>query len=155
MSSVERRRPQPEGRGYLRFDSVHQGDCGKVKGVDHINMVDEVTQCQFVGSVERIEESFLLPVLESLLEAFPFEILGLHADNVLRVHQPPSGAPFGEAAYRAVHQVTGLVAAGFRELSLLSLTGQVARPELLGAVVAFTGHCLLFVGCLVACLRVP
>ena len=82
VSIGERRRPQPEGQpGYLRVDSVHQGDCGKVKGVYHINVVDEVTQSQFVGSVERIAESFLLPVLEDLLEAFPFEILGLHADN--------------------------------------------------------------------------
>jgi len=82
VSIGERRRPQPEGRaGYLRVDSVHQGDLDKVKGVYHINVVDEVTQYQFVGSVERISERYLLPVLEDLLAAFPFRILGLHADN--------------------------------------------------------------------------
>ena len=79
---AERRRPQPEGRpGYLRIDSVHQGDLDKVKGVYHINTVDEVTQFECVGSAERISELYLLPVLESLLEAFPFRILGVHADN--------------------------------------------------------------------------
>ena len=79
---AERKRPLPEGRpGYLRVDSVHQGDLDKVKGVYHINLVDEVTQFQFVGSVERISEHYLLAVLEDLLEAFPFRILGFHSDN--------------------------------------------------------------------------
>ena len=79
---AERRRPRPEGlAGYLRVDSVHQGDLAKVKGVYHINLVDEVTQFQFVGSVERISEHFLMPVLESLLRAFPFRIRGFHSDN--------------------------------------------------------------------------
>ena len=31
-----------------------------------------MTQYQVAGSVERIKERYLLPVLESLLEAFPF-----------------------------------------------------------------------------------
>jgi transposase InsO family protein len=78
----ERRRPRPEGRpGFLRVDSVHQGDLDGVKGLYHINLVDEVTQFQFVGSVERISEHFLLPVLAALLDAFPFVILGFHSDN--------------------------------------------------------------------------
>jgi len=78
----ERRKPRPEGRpGFLRVDSVHQGDLDGIKGLYHINLVDEVTQFQFIGSVERIAERFLLPVLEALLEAFPFSVLGVHADN--------------------------------------------------------------------------
>jgi len=78
----ERRKPQPEGRpGFLRVDSVHQGDLDGVKGLYHINLVDETTQFQFIGSVERISERFLLPVLEALLQAFPFLILGFHSDN--------------------------------------------------------------------------
>jgi transposase InsO family protein len=78
----ERRRPHPAGRpGFLRVDSVHQGDLDGIKGLYHINLVDAVTQFQFVGSVERIAERFLLPVLEALLEAFPFSILGFHSDN--------------------------------------------------------------------------
>jgi hypothetical protein len=41
----ERRRPEPQGQpGYLRVDTVHQGDQDGVKGVYHINAVDEVTQ---------------------------------------------------------------------------------------------------------------
>jgi hypothetical protein len=78
----ERRRPRPEGRpGFLRVDSVPQGDLDGIKGLYHINLVDEVTQFQFVGSVERISEHFLLPVLAALLDAFPFAILGFHSDN--------------------------------------------------------------------------
>ena len=67
--------------GYLRVDSVHQGDLDKVKGVYHIDVVDAVTQYQFVGSAERISEHYLLPVLESLLEAFPFRLRGFHSNN--------------------------------------------------------------------------
>ena len=78
----ERRKPTPNGQpGYLRVDSVHQGDLDGIKGLYHINLVDEVTQFQFVGSVERISERFLLPVLEANINAFPFVIRAFHADN--------------------------------------------------------------------------
>lgn len=78
----ERRKPRPDDRpGFLRVDSVHQGDLDGIKGLYHINLVDEVCQFQFVGSVERLSEHFLLPVLEALIEAFPFIVLGFHADN--------------------------------------------------------------------------
>ncbi len=78
----ERRKPRPEGRpGFVRVDTVHQGDLDGIKGLYHLNLVDEVTQFQFVGSVERISEAFLIPVLEALIERFPFRVLGFHADN--------------------------------------------------------------------------
>ena len=78
----ERRRPDPQGRpGFLRVDTVHQGDLDGVKGLYHINLVDEVTQWQHVGTVEAISERFLVPVLEGLIKAFPFEVKGFHADN--------------------------------------------------------------------------
>ena len=78
----ERRKPTPEGQpGYLRVDTVHQGDLDGIKGVYHINAVDEVTQFQCVFSVERISERFLKPVLEVLVASFPFVIHGFHADN--------------------------------------------------------------------------
>ena len=78
----ERRRPRPFGQpGYLRVDAVHQGDLDGIKGLYHLNLVDEVTQFQFVGSVERIETPCLAPVLEALLRAFPFHVRGFHADN--------------------------------------------------------------------------
>ena len=78
----ERRRPFPNGRpGYIRIDSVHQGDWDKQKGVYHINAVDEVTQFEVVCCVERISERYLIPVLEQLLDSFPFTIRGFHSDN--------------------------------------------------------------------------
>lgn len=79
---ASRRKPNPQGRpGYLRLDTVHQGDLDGIKGVYHINAVDEVTQFQCVFSVARISERFLIPVLEAILETFPFVIQGFHADN--------------------------------------------------------------------------
>lgn len=78
----ERRKPQPNGQpGYIRIDTVHQGDLDKHKGVYHINAVDEVTQFEAVGSVEKISEHFLIPILEQMLDSFPFIIKGFHADN--------------------------------------------------------------------------
>jgi transposase InsO family protein len=78
----ERRRPDPQGRpGYLRVDTVHQGDQDGVKGMYHINAVDEVTQWEIVGAAEQISEAWLLPVLEAMLEQFPFPIRGFHSDN--------------------------------------------------------------------------
>jgi len=77
-----RKKPSPNGRpGYLRVDTVHQGDRDKAKGVYHINIVDEVTQWEIVGAVEGISEIFLEPLLEKLLARFPFAILGFHSDN--------------------------------------------------------------------------
>lgn len=78
----ERRKPQPNGLpGYIRVDTVHQGDQDGVKGLYHINAVDEVTQFEVVCAVEKISERYLIPVLEQLLDQFPFVILGFHADN--------------------------------------------------------------------------
>ncbi len=78
----ERRAPAPDNRpGYLRVDSVHQGDQDGVKGLYHINAVDCVTQYEAVATCERISEAFLIPVLEALLQSFPFTILGFHSDN--------------------------------------------------------------------------
>ena len=78
----ERRRPEPQGApGYLRVDTVHQGDWEGEKGVYHINAVDAVTQWEIVGCTPRISEQHLLPVLEAMLHQFPFRIEGFHADN--------------------------------------------------------------------------
>jgi transposase InsO family protein len=78
----ERRRPEPNGiPGYIRVDTVHQGDKDGQKGVYHINTVDEVTQFEFVGAVEQISESYLVPLLARLIESYPFRIVGFHADN--------------------------------------------------------------------------
>ena len=77
-----RKKPRPDGKpGFLRVDSVHQGDRDKEKGVYHINLVDEVTQDEIVVTVAGISEEFLRPALEAALEDFPFVILGFHSDN--------------------------------------------------------------------------
>jgi hypothetical protein len=82
ISIAERRRPDPQGRpGFLRVDTVHQGDWDGAKGVYHINAVDTTTQWQVVGCAGKISEQFLIPVLEAILHQFPFWILGFHADN--------------------------------------------------------------------------
>jgi transposase InsO family protein len=78
----ERRRPDPHGRpGFLRVDTVHQGDWDGAKGVYHINAVDAVTQWQVVGCASKISETYLLPVLQAVLAQFPFAVLGFHVDN--------------------------------------------------------------------------
>lgn len=78
----ERKKPAPNNEpGYIRIDTVHQGDLDKEKGVYHINAVDEVTQFEIITSVVAISERFLLPALEQMLELFPFEIKGFHSDN--------------------------------------------------------------------------
>jgi hypothetical protein len=77
-----RKAPAPQGLpGYIRIDTVHQGDQDGMKGVYHINAVDIVTQWELAASVERISEAYLLPVIALLLDAFPFEIRGFHSDS--------------------------------------------------------------------------
>jgi transposase InsO family protein len=78
----ERRKPEPSGRpGYICVDTVHQGDKNGEKGVYHINLVDMVTQYEFVGAVEAISEYFMKQILEELLKKFPFKIIEFHTDN--------------------------------------------------------------------------
>ena len=78
----QRRKPAPEGcPGYLRIDTVHQGDRDGVKGLYHINAVDQVTQWEVVGAVPFISELWLIPLLEAMLDQFPFRIRGFHSDN--------------------------------------------------------------------------
>jgi transposase InsO family protein len=82
VSIAERRKPDPQGRpGYLRVDTVHQGQHDGRAGPYHINSVDTVTQWEVLGCCAAISELFLIPVLESMLEQYPFVILGFHADN--------------------------------------------------------------------------
>ena len=83
VSIGERRKPRPDGQpGYVRVDSVHQGDSHfGAKGVYHINLVDEVLQWEIVVCVEKISERFMIPALEAALQHFPFVIHNFHADN--------------------------------------------------------------------------
>jgi transposase InsO family protein len=78
----ERKKPRANGEpGFIRIDTVHQGDQDKQKGVYHINAVDEVTQFEVVCTVEKISELYLMPAIEQLLDCFPFVIKGFHSDN--------------------------------------------------------------------------
>ena len=64
-----RKAPEPDGQpGFLRVDTVHQGDRNGVKGIYLINLVDQMTQFELVAVIETILERFLLPVLTSPLE---------------------------------------------------------------------------------------
>ena len=77
-----RKAPRPNGRaGWVRIDSVHQGDLDGIKGVYHITCVDAVSQWQVEACVQGISEAFLLPVLEMVIAQFPFKIEGFHSDN--------------------------------------------------------------------------
>jgi len=77
-----RRAPDPQGRaGFVRVDTVHQGDLDGVKGVYHITCVDAVSQWQVQACVQGISEAFLLPVLALIIAQFPFAVLGFHSDN--------------------------------------------------------------------------
>lgn len=78
----QRKAPAPEGRaGFVRIDSVHQGDQDGQKGVYHITCVDAVSQWQIEACVERISEAYLLPVLGQIITQFPFVVSGFHSDN--------------------------------------------------------------------------
>lgn len=82
VSIGKRKKPEPEGKpGFLRIDTVHQGDLNKKKGLYHINIVDEVLQWEIVGAVEKISERYLKPLLEDLLAQFPYVIRAFHSDN--------------------------------------------------------------------------
>ena len=75
-------KPKPNGEpGYLRVDTVHQGDRDGEKGVYHINLVDEILQWEIVISVEAINEANLITTLEIALYSFPFKIQNFHSDN--------------------------------------------------------------------------
>lgn len=77
-----RKKPQPDGKpGYIRADTVHQGDLEGVKGVYHINLVDEVTQWEILFCVESITEGSMAYVVEQALKLFPFIVIGFHSDN--------------------------------------------------------------------------
>jgi transposase InsO family protein len=79
---AERKKPAPNGQpGFLRIDTVHQGDSPEGKGIYHINAVDEITQWEVVLATPRISEAWLMPLLESILQQFPFVILNFHSDN--------------------------------------------------------------------------
>ena len=78
----ERCKPEPEGRpGYLRVDTIHQGDKDGQKGAYHVNTVDEIVQWEVAGAAEKITDTHLLPLLEKIIASYPYRIINFHADN--------------------------------------------------------------------------
>lgn len=78
----ERRKPSPNNQpGFLRVDTVHGGDKEKTKGLYFINMVDEVTQFEFVFCVPAISELYMKQVLALMLQICPYKIINFHSDN--------------------------------------------------------------------------
>ena len=75
IQSVNAVNPSPMDSQGISIDTVHQGDLNRQKGVYHINATDEVTQFEFVFTVEKISERYLLPILEALLDCFPFALI--------------------------------------------------------------------------------
>ncbi|WP_342316373.1 transposase family protein [Lysobacter sp. FW306-1B-D06B] len=77
-----RRAPAPDNRpGFIRIDSVHQGDFRGRWSVYHINAVDCVTQWQVVATVPSLKREHMLPTMRAMLAQFPFEIRGFHSDG--------------------------------------------------------------------------
>lgn len=77
-----RRKPRPEGQaGFIRVDTLHQGDKDDKKGPYYINFVDEITQWQIVVCVLQINEQHLKPVYKQVLDQFPFKVKNFHSDN--------------------------------------------------------------------------
>jgi len=77
----QRCKPQPQGKpGYLRVDTIHQGDQEGQKGLYHINTMDEVTQWEVIGAA-KITNEYLLPLLEKIIASYPYQIVNFHADN--------------------------------------------------------------------------
>jgi len=60
---------------------VHNGDLNGEKDVHHINAVAEVTQWEITAAVKKMAESYLVPLLESMLNGSPCIIQGFHSDN--------------------------------------------------------------------------
>ena len=75
-------KPQPNGKpGYIRVDTVHQGKFKDNNSIYHIHAIDEVTQYEAIVAVPEINQTFMLPALEKLLNMFPFKIIEFHSDN--------------------------------------------------------------------------
>jgi hypothetical protein len=77
-----RKKPEPSGQpGFIRADTVHQGDFNNSKGVYHINLVDEVLQWEVPFAVETLSMQCMAEALYEGLACFPFLLSGFHSDN--------------------------------------------------------------------------
>ena len=62
--------------GSLRIDRFHRGDEDGVRGSTH-----QRRGLRDLATCERLSEAYPVPVIEAMLEGFPFTISGFHADN--------------------------------------------------------------------------
>ncbi len=67
--------------GFIRIDTVYEEGKDKSNAGYHINAVDEVTKFEVVFCVEEINKNFLLPVLNELIDKFPFVVINFHPGN--------------------------------------------------------------------------
>lgn len=82
VSIGKREKPQSKGKpGFIRVDTVEQGDTQAGGGAYHINTVDEETQIQKLGAVKSLKHEDLIPLLKKLIKRYPFKIINFHADN--------------------------------------------------------------------------
>ena len=78
----QRCKPQPQERpGYLRVDTIHQGDQEKQKGVYNINTVDGLTQREVIAATEKITEEYIFPLLKKMIASYPYRIINFHCYN--------------------------------------------------------------------------
>jgi hypothetical protein len=89
MAISERRRPQPDGQpGYLRVDSVHQGDWEGIKGLFVINMVDAVTHVRARHRRRAYQRTLPHPGAAAGTRRIPVRDSLLPFRQRLGVHQP-------------------------------------------------------------------
>lgn len=85
LGSRERWRPQPFPRpGHLRVVTVHRRDAGALAGLYLLELVDEVTGFQFVGSVAHLDPSELISMVDALRRTFPFTLVDFHVDREMQ-----------------------------------------------------------------------
>ena len=73
-----RRAPMPENRpGFIRIDSVHQGNFKGRQGIYHVNAVDCVTQREVVATVPHLTREYMLPVAARHARSVPVQDPGL------------------------------------------------------------------------------
>ena len=63
------------------MDTSHPADEDGIKRTYNIDAVEEETQLEIVCADKKISQRHLIPVMERLLEQFPFGILSFHVDN--------------------------------------------------------------------------
>lgn len=99
-----RKPPCPEGRpGFIRIDSVHQGDQDGLKGVYHINAVDTVTVATG-GDLRAHQRGVSAAGAEGAARRLPFCDPGVSFRQRLGIYQPLRCANAGQAA-GGIHQV--------------------------------------------------